>query len=69
MRGRISGFLLAATSALDSRELVTHAQSHVRLVELLAAGDVEAACEGMRRHIEVARERIARSPHLTEDAQ
>jgi DNA-binding GntR family transcriptional regulator len=67
MRGRISGFLLAATSALDPRELVSHAQSHVALVELLEAGDVAAARRGMTRHIEVARARIARSPHLTTD--
>jgi DNA-binding GntR family transcriptional regulator len=70
LRGRISHFLLAATSALDPEDLVAHAQSHAALADLLAGGDVEAAVVGMRRHIEVARDRIARSPQLmeTEDA-
>lgn len=64
MRGRIGGFLLAATSALDADGLVAHAQTHVALVDVLERGDGAVAAEAMERHIAAARDRIARDPRL-----
>ncbi len=61
LRERIERFLRAANAALEPAELRNHAQAHVRLVELLAAGDRAAVAEAMRRHIELGAERVARA--------
>jgi DNA-binding GntR family transcriptional regulator len=58
MRGRISGFLRAAIQTLSPDELIAHAVAHRRLIQVLAAGDPEAAVEAMRAHIQAAADRI-----------
>ena len=57
-----SAFLRAANAALAPDELRQHAASHVELVELLASGDdAGGRAAAMRRHIELAAERVARA--------
>ncbi|HYX84123.1 MAG TPA: GntR family transcriptional regulator [Gaiellales bacterium] len=58
MRGRINRFLRAATQALAPADLVAHAESHQKLLEVIAAGDADAAADAMRNHIEIAADRI-----------
>jgi DNA-binding GntR family transcriptional regulator len=58
LRGRISGFLRAATTALEPEALRAHAAAHTRLLDALASGDKAAARRAMRRHIEDAARRI-----------
>jgi len=60
-RGRINAFLRAATSALDTSELVLHAAAHAELVDAIASGDPQAARDAMTRHIELGLARIRRS--------
>ena len=61
LRGRIRRFLVAAAENLDRAELVAHAETHRELVDVLAAGTPAAARRAMRRHIEIAADRIALS--------
>lgn len=58
LRGRINGFLLAAVSALEPEQLKKHAESHLKIIDALAAGDPELAQAVVAEHIEVAAERI-----------
>jgi DNA-binding GntR family transcriptional regulator len=58
LRGRISGFLRAATAALEPRALRSHAASHGLLVDAIASGDTARARAAMAAHVEEAAERI-----------
>lgn len=58
LRGRISGFLRAATVALEPQALRTHATSHGELVDAIASGDARRARRAMAAHIRVAADRI-----------
>jgi DNA-binding GntR family transcriptional regulator len=64
LRGRIARFLGEATRLLEPDGLRAHAESHRALVDALASGDPRAAQRAMRRHIEIAARRIARSEGL-----
>jgi DNA-binding GntR family transcriptional regulator len=61
LRGRIESFLRAANAALAPEDLRQHALAHVELVELLAARDEEGVAMAVRRHIELAAERVAQA--------
>jgi DNA-binding GntR family transcriptional regulator len=58
LRARIVRFLREATSALSSESLVMHANTHVKLVEVLARGDIVAAQVEISQHILAAKDRI-----------
>ncbi len=58
LRGRISGFLRAANTALEPEALRAHAASHGALVDALASGKPNEARRAMAKHIEVAAARI-----------
>lgn len=58
LRGRINGFLLAATNALSRGALEAHAYSHVELIEAIASGSPEQAKQAMATHIHIASDRI-----------
>jgi DNA-binding GntR family transcriptional regulator len=58
LRGRINGFLRAATAALEPEALQAHARSHQELLDLIAAGTPAPAKVAMARHIAVATDRI-----------
>ncbi len=60
-RRRVAGFLMRATLALSPDALREHADSHVRLVEAIASGDVARAEREMEQHIGTAAARIARA--------
>jgi DNA-binding GntR family transcriptional regulator len=57
LRMRMESGLRAANEVLSPDELRALARSHVELVEVLAAGDEEAAAELMRRHVQLGAER------------
>jgi DNA-binding GntR family transcriptional regulator len=59
LRGRINGFLRAATNALEADALQEHARSHGQLVDAIASGNGAAARRAMAKHIELAADRIA----------
>jgi DNA-binding GntR family transcriptional regulator len=59
LRGRINGFLRAATTALEADALQEHARSHAQLLDAIARGNVAAARRAMAKHIELAADRIA----------
>jgi DNA-binding GntR family transcriptional regulator len=65
MRGRISSFLRAAIQTLSPDELIAHAMKHGSLIQVLAAGDADAAVEAMRAHIQAAADRIGDRPPST----
>ena len=58
LRGRINGFLRAATSALSQDELEAHAASHIALLDAIASGSPEQAKQAMAVHIMTATERV-----------
>ncbi|MDW5592923.1 GntR family transcriptional regulator [Conexibacter stalactiti] len=58
LRGRIGGFLRAATTALEPAALRAHASSHGELIDALSARRVGPAKRAMARHIEVAAQRV-----------
>jgi DNA-binding GntR family transcriptional regulator len=60
MRGRINRFLRDATASLTAAELVDHAATHRRLVQVIGEGDAAAAEAAMHAHIAAAAERIGR---------
>lgn len=59
LRMRMESGLRAANEMLRPDELRALARSHVELVEVLAAGDEEAAAELTRRHVELGAERAS----------
>lgn len=59
LRGRINGFLRAATTALEATALQEHARSHAQLLDATASGNAAAARKAMAKHIELAADRIA----------
>jgi DNA-binding GntR family transcriptional regulator len=58
LRGRISGFLRAATVALEPDALKTHAASHGALVDAIASRDSRRADRAMAEHVQDAAKRI-----------
>ncbi len=60
LRGRVNAFLQAATSSLNGRRLVAHAESHRRLLAAIAAGPPGRAEREAERHIRVAARRVHR---------
>jgi DNA-binding GntR family transcriptional regulator len=58
LRGRVNAFLKAATSSLGGRRLVTHAESHRRLLDAIAEGPAARAEREAERHIRVAARRV-----------
>lgn len=58
LRGRIGGFLRAATTALEPVALRAHASSHGELVDALSARRVGPAKRAMAKHIEIAAQRV-----------
>lgn len=58
LRGRISGFLRAATTALEPEALRAHAASHGELIDALASGKAGQARRAMGKHVEVAAKRV-----------
>lgn len=58
LRGRINGFLQAATRALSRDDLEAHAASHVELIEAVASGSARQAKQAMALHINTASDRI-----------
>ena len=58
MRGRIVGFLRAATLPLPQDALREHAESHVVLLDAVASGDPERAEREVERHVSLATTRI-----------
>jgi DNA-binding GntR family transcriptional regulator len=61
VRGRITAFLWAATRTLPPEELRSHAQTHVALVDAVAAGRPGEAEREMELHITIAAERVRRT--------
>lgn len=59
MRGRMNAFLRAAATSLEPDALVRHGETHEVLLDVIVNGDADAAAVAMRRHIELAAERIA----------
>jgi DNA-binding GntR family transcriptional regulator len=62
LRGRINSFLRATIQTLSPDELVAHAMTHRDLIEIIRAGDADAAVDAMRAHIHAAAERIEDRP-------
>lgn len=60
LRGRVASFLRAATEALSDDELLEHADSHARLVAVLAGRDRRVVGRAMEQHITAAATRIRR---------
>jgi len=58
VRGRIVGFLRAATLPLPPDALRAHAESHVVLLDAVASGDPERAEREVERHVSLATARI-----------
>lgn len=54
MRERINSFLRATVHSLSPDELVAHAVTHRELIQVIAAGDPDAAVDAMRAHIQAA---------------
>jgi DNA-binding GntR family transcriptional regulator len=64
LRNRISGFLLAANSALGPNDQLAHAHSHGALVDAVASMDPDVASQAMKDHIASALERIVHTANL-----
>jgi len=62
LRGRINSFLRATIQTLSPDELVAHAMNHRHLIQIIGAGDPDAAAEAMRAHIQSAADRIEDRP-------
>jgi DNA-binding GntR family transcriptional regulator len=62
LRGRINSFLRATIQTLSPDELIAHATNHKQLVQIIGAGDADAAAEAMRAHIQAAADRIEDRP-------
>lgn len=58
LRGRIAGFLRAATEALDPAEQEQHVRSHRDIVDAIASGDPERARAVIAEHITRAAVRL-----------
>lgn len=58
LRTRISRFLYEATSALPEDKANTHVDSHDVLLDLISAGDVQAAKAEVTRHVMDGKKRI-----------
>jgi DNA-binding GntR family transcriptional regulator len=58
LRARISRFLYEANELLNEAELDAHIDSHDTFINVLIAGDVEAARAEVTRHIQGGRARI-----------
>lgn len=58
LRGRINGFLRAATIALEPPALLAHARSHEELVDAIASGDAARARDAVQRHVVAAERRV-----------
>lgn len=58
LRSRISGFLRAANSALESGDLATHVSAHESLIDAIASGDLDRAKQAMSEHIVTATVRL-----------
>ncbi|WP_041729998.1 GntR family transcriptional regulator [Conexibacter woesei] len=58
LRGRISGFLRAATNALEPEALRAHAASHGELIDAIASGKSGKARRAMAKHVEDAAKRL-----------
>jgi DNA-binding GntR family transcriptional regulator len=65
LRGRISGFLGEATASLAADGLRAHAASHGLLVDALASRRPAVVERTMRRHVQLAARRIARTQGLS----
>jgi DNA-binding GntR family transcriptional regulator len=59
MRSRTSHFYRAAAASLEPDEVRRHADSHQRLLDVIASGDRRAAERAMQQHVEQAAQRIA----------
>jgi DNA-binding GntR family transcriptional regulator len=59
MRSRMSHFFRAAAASLEPDEVRRHADSHQRLLDVIASGDRRAAERAMKQHVEQAAQRIA----------
>ena len=59
MRSRTSHFYRAAAASLEPDEVRGHADSHQRLLDVIASGDQRAAERAMQQHVEQAAKRIA----------
>jgi len=59
MRSRTNHFFRAAATSLGPTAAVQHAESHQRLLDVIASGDRRAAERAMRNHVEAATRRIA----------
>lgn len=58
LRGRITGFIQAANSALDPTEQEEHVRSHQQIVDAIASGDPDLARAVIAEHVTRAVERI-----------
>ncbi|QNA94055.1 GntR family transcriptional regulator [Microbacterium sp. Se63.02b] len=61
LRGRITGFIQAANSALDPTEQEEHVRSHQQIVDAIASGDPEQARAVIAEHVTRAVRRITPS--------
>ena len=59
LRGRTNHFFRAAAASLAPEEVVDHAATHQRLLDVIAGGDQAAAARAMKQHVETATRRIA----------
>ena len=59
LRGRTNHFFRAAAASLAPEEVLEHAASHQRLLDVIAGGDQAAAARAMKQHVETATRRIA----------
>jgi len=69
LRGRISGFVRAATLALEPEALEQHARTHEELLDAITSGKPDRARAAMSTHIAVAADRIHRSLAAAESAE
>jgi DNA-binding GntR family transcriptional regulator len=58
LRGRTNHFFRAAAASLGPQELLEHAESHQRLLDIIAAGNARAAERAMKDHVATATRRI-----------
>ncbi|WP_270366800.1 GntR family transcriptional regulator [Microbacterium algeriense] len=61
LRGRITGFIQAANSALDPAEQEEHVRSHQQIVDAIASGDPDQARAVIAEHVTRAVQRITPS--------
>jgi DNA-binding GntR family transcriptional regulator len=59
LRGRTNHFFRAAAASLAPEEVLEHAASHQRLLDVIAGGYQAAAARAMKQHVETATRRIA----------